>query len=122
VPASVFGGPLLLLALLRWRRPEARLLAVLACVPQTFSSYDSLILFLAVRTRREGLFLAACSLLVTAYVAMKGPAPTYAETVHRFAPIRLWVLYLPAVAMVLMRRNAADDEVAASLNPPIAAP
>jgi hypothetical protein len=112
VPLSIFGGPLLLLALLRWRRPEARMLAVLACVPQTFSSYDSLILFLVVRTRREALFLAACSLIVTAYVAVVGVAPTYAETVHRFAPVRLWLLYLPMVALILTRRNEFGEGAA----------
>jgi hypothetical protein len=34
------GGPLLLLALLRWRRPEARWLAALACVPQSTLPYE----------------------------------------------------------------------------------
>jgi hypothetical protein len=34
-PAALTGGVLVLLALLRWRRPEARLLVVLACVPQS---------------------------------------------------------------------------------------
>ena len=109
LPLRIFGGPFLLLALLRWRRPEARLLTVLACVPQTFSSYDALILFLAVRTRREALLLVSCSLIVTAYVALKGPAPTYAETVHKFALVRLWLLYIPVLAMILTRRNEVDE-------------
>ena len=41
----------------RWREPAARTLAALAFVPQTFSSYDSLLVFLVPRTRRE----SACS-------------------------------------------------------------
>jgi len=109
-PARILlgGGPLLLLGLLRWRLPEGRLLAVLACVPQTLSSYDGLILFLTVRTRREALVLVTGSMLITVYVAFVGPAPSYAETVHRFAPIRLLLLYLPALMIVLRRPNNGD--------------
>ena len=43
------GGFLLLLALLRWQEPAARTLAALAFVPQTFSSYDSLLVFLVAK-------------------------------------------------------------------------
>jgi hypothetical protein len=42
VPFLVFPGPLLLLAVARWRRPEARPLLALACVPQTMLFYDQL--------------------------------------------------------------------------------
>ena len=107
-PIRILGGQLLLLGFLRWRLPEGRFLATLACVPQTLSSYDSLLLFLVVRTRKEALLLVACSLIVTLYVARVGPAPTYAETVHRFAPARILLLYLPALALVLRRPNVGD--------------
>jgi hypothetical protein len=105
IPIFVFGGPLLLLALLRWRRPEARFLATLACVPQTFSSYDSLLLFLIPKTRREALVLVAATTVATAIVGFVGPAATYAATVHKFAPMRIVVVYLPALAIVLRRPN-----------------
>ena len=108
VPLTVLGGPLLLLALLRWRRPEARLLASLACVPQTFSSYDALLLFLVPKTRREGLLLVAATTVVTAIIGVVGPAPSYAGTVHKFAALRIALVYLPALAMVLVRPNHAD--------------
>ncbi len=39
------GGIVALLALLRWRRPEARLLAALVCVPQTALLYEAVPLF-----------------------------------------------------------------------------
>jgi hypothetical protein len=104
-PVAVFGGPLLLLAMVRWRRPEARFLAVLACVPQTFSSYDSLLLFLTVHTRRQALVLVAATTAVTAIIGLVGPAPTYAETVRRFASLRISLVYLPALAMIIAEPN-----------------
>ena len=42
------AGPLVLLALLRWRRPEARLLVALACVPHSTLFYEALPLLLVV--------------------------------------------------------------------------
>lgn len=105
VPLTVPGGALLLFAVVRWRRPEARFLAALACVPQTFSSYDSLLLFLAVRTSGEGIALALLMLVVTGVIGVVGVAPTYGETVHRLAWIRVCVVYLPTLAMVLRRPN-----------------
>ena len=105
LPVTALGGPLLLLALLRWRRPEARLIAGLACMPQTFSSYDSLLVFLVPQTRREALYLVAGTTCATLAIALIGTAPTYAETVRRFAPVRIALVYLPAVAMILRRPN-----------------
>jgi len=104
-PLAVLGGPLLLVALIRWRRPEARFLAALACVPQTFSSYDSFLLFLTVRTRPQALFLVAATTAVTAVIGVVGPAATYAQTVQRFAPIRVALVYLPALAMIILEPN-----------------
>jgi hypothetical protein len=111
MPVTVLGGPLMLLALLRWRRPEARFLAVLACIPQTFSSYDALLLFLVVRTRRESLILVSLMLVVTALIGAFGVSATYTETVHSWAPVRIALVYLPAVAMVLRRRNEGPAPV-----------
>jgi len=105
IPLTILGGPVLLLALIRWRLPEARFLAALACMPQTFSSYDSLLLFLVTRTRREALVMVAATTVMTTIVALVGPASTYAETVHRFASLRIAVVYLPAVIIVLRRTN-----------------
>jgi len=103
MPIRIAGGFLLLLALIRWREPEARTLAALAFVPQTFSSYDSLLVFLVPRTRRQSLVLVAATTIVTAIVGYVGPAGTYAETVQRFAPWRIAFVYLPAVAIILLR-------------------
>jgi hypothetical protein len=107
VPLTVLGGPFLLLALIRWRRPEARLLAGLACVPQTFSSYDALLLFLIPETRTQALVLLTATTLVTGIIGYVGPAATYAATVHKFAALRIALVYLPALAMILLRPNRA---------------
>jgi hypothetical protein len=106
MPIRVMGGFLLLLALVRWKEPAARTLAALAFVPQTFSSYDSLLVFLVPKTRREALVLVAATTLVTAIVGYIGTAPTYAETVRRFAPWRIALVYLPAVLIIIVRDRA----------------
>lgn len=55
------GGAVALLALLRWRRPEARLVAALACVPLTVVSYSFLPLALVAETRMQAIVLALAS-------------------------------------------------------------
>ncbi|MGH7711302.1 MAG: hypothetical protein ACREOG_08455, partial [Gemmatimonadaceae bacterium] len=55
------GGPLLALALLRWRRPEAWLLLAFAVMPHTVTIYETLALYLIARTRQETMLLALCS-------------------------------------------------------------
>jgi hypothetical protein len=115
MPVRVAGGFLLLLALVRWKEPEARTLAALAFVPQTFSSYDSLLVFLVPRTRRESLVLVAATTIVTGIVGYVGPAQTYAETVQRFAPLRIALVYLPAVAIILFRQDGRRAETQTGL-------
>lgn len=63
-PVQRPGGILLLLAFLRWRRPEARMLGTLALVPHTAGLYESLPLLLVPQTAR-GLAV----LMVLQYVA-----------------------------------------------------
>lgn len=93
------GGPLLLLALLRWRLPEARLLAVLACVPQHLVFYDQLPLFLVARTHREGAALAICSWLAAIAGAELTLLDDPLQRGNRI-PILL-LMYLPALIIVL---------------------
>lgn len=107
MPIRAVGGFVLLFALVRRRRPEARTMATLSLVPQTFSSYDSLLVFIVPQTRRQALVLVTATTLVTAIVGYVGPAATYAETVRRFTPLRIAAVHLPAVAMILMRQNVA---------------
>jgi hypothetical protein len=103
---AIPGGVLVLLALLRWRRPEARLLAALGCVPQTFWWYDVLPLALVARNRLESLILAMLGWV--AYAVYNVAFPRAASPEIAFANVaRLTVAcaYLPCLLMVLRRPN-----------------
>jgi hypothetical protein len=102
-PVGLPGGALLLTAALRWRRPEARLLLALACVPQIFMFADQLLLVRVPRTPREriaqaALMWAGLALLVAALGPHERPLVTGRSYVLFFA-------YLPALVMVLRRPN-----------------
>jgi hypothetical protein len=101
------GGSSLLLALIRWRRPEARLLAALACVPQTIGLYETLPLFLIPRTRWQGYALAGLSYVAAfgqvAMVPRHPGMPLETMLADRW-PFVLFCLYLPALVMVLLPR------------------
>ena len=98
-------GLLPLLALLKWRRPEARLLAAMTCVPHTTLSYELLALFLVPATWTEG---AVIWLGTTALVGMV-PGPLSAAKVAAVGAWSIWLVYLPALIMVLRRPNVDID-------------
>lgn len=102
-------GPFVLLALLRWRRPEARLLAALACVPQTFVLYEVLPLILVARSRQQLLGLTLLGDLAFAIIMLGIRSPTTPENLVLFVrasgQVLLWTLYLPCVVMVMRRPN-----------------
>jgi len=95
------GGLLPLLALLKWRRPEARLLAAMACVPHTTLSYELLPLFLVPATWAE----AAVIWLGTTVLVGMVPGPLSVAKVAAVGGWSIWLVYLPALIMVLRRRN-----------------
>jgi hypothetical protein len=104
-PVATPGGALALLALLRWRRPEARLVAALACVPQTPLLYETVPLFLVPLTLLEGGVLWVGSWTVAAVMAVAGP---FGSDLARFSASRTaigWLLYLPCAMMILRRKN-----------------
>jgi hypothetical protein len=103
-PIQHAGGFLVLLALLKWRRPEARILAVMACVPQTLFPYASLPLFLVPRTRVELLVLAGLSYIPVFVLHANRSLNFIGMNQHVGAAITL-ALYLPCVVMVLRRPN-----------------
>jgi hypothetical protein len=100
-PVAIFLGPLLLLAALRWRDRAARLILLLAVVPQRLLFYDQVALWLVPSTLRESLALALCSWIgFGVWLAVE--TPSSATT----APYVLVSVYLPALAIVLLRRPA----------------
>jgi hypothetical protein len=107
-PVTRPGGALLLLALIRWRLPQARMLVGLACVPQTIGLYETLPLFLIPRTRWEGYGFAALTYVAAFAQALMVPrldGMTLGETLEGRWPILLVCLYLPAIVLVLLTRE-----------------
>ena len=99
------GGILLLLALLRWRRPEARLLAALALIPQTGTLYDTVPLFLIPRTRWEAYGLVALTQIAAVVSAARlSPGMDLVTSIDRRWPVFLLLVYLPALGLLLRRR------------------
>jgi hypothetical protein len=108
------GGPLLVATLVKWRRPEARLVAALACTPLTPTFYDPVLLYLVVRSFREALVLTVCTFVLFFVVAFAGPIRTATQWENLVATASIWVIYLPCVIMVLRRPNRASDEAPAA--------
>jgi hypothetical protein len=98
------GGVLLLLALLRWRRPEARLIAALALIPQTPNWYEVLPLHLVPSTYRQSLaysLVSSIGFVVTWLLVRNDPPGRYFDV----GSMMVAFAYLPAVLMVLRRPN-----------------
>jgi hypothetical protein len=106
-PLSTGVGAVAVLALLRWRRPEARLLFAMSVIPHALYFYDELPLWLVAASRRQAMMLTASSWLGwVGWVATSGApgGPLLIDT-----PV--WVvvaLYLPSLLMVLARENVGD--------------
>jgi hypothetical protein len=98
------GGFLLVLAALKWRRPEARLLLALSIIPQTLGQYDALLLFFIPDRASECIALVALSHF--AYLMNIAADPkTINEAVVNSGVHVVVFIYLPALAMVLRRPN-----------------
>ena len=97
VPVLVFPGPLLALAIYRWRDRDARFLLLSCILPQRWF-YDSLILWLIPKTRRSILATVACSWLAGIWRWYHFP--------HTIQQIGRWCVlsfYLPMLVVVLIR-------------------
>lgn len=104
------AGFVLLLVLVKWRRPEARMLALLACAPLSGMAYDALVLCVVPNSRREATVLAMSSLLAAPFrmVAQDEGARFAVATDHNALPY-LVCLYLPALVLILRRPNRTVD-------------
>jgi MFS family permease len=114
-PLDLPGAVLAAGALLRWRRPEARLLVALACAPQTTVAYEALPLCLVPEKRSQAFLIAALSQLVFAAQRYVGetltppgvtmPMDTFVAYVDITGDLMVALLYLPCLIMVLRRPN-----------------
>lgn len=101
------GGFLALLCLLRWRRPEARLVAALACVPLTPMPYETVPLFLVPRSGGQAALLTLASLGVQVGLDawQRVVQPTGGQVYEMTGRTMTLVLYPLVTAMVLRRPN-----------------
>jgi hypothetical protein len=99
----VVGGPLLLLALVRWRDPRARVLATLAVVPHSPFVYDTLPVMFVARSAREALVLALAA--DVAFIAQLATASGTAGQGPTAMMARMLVVcvYLPALVLVMRK-------------------
>lgn len=111
-PILLPGGVLTLAALTRWRRPEARLLAAMACVPQTLLPYEAVPLFLIPRGPWQCVGFTLASYAMTYLVRHTGPYEDFAATTTVVGKAMVAMLYLPATLMVLRRPNEGRNATA----------
>jgi hypothetical protein len=99
------GGPLVLLAALKWKRAEARLLLALACVPHTTALYETIPLFLIPQSWLQawGLWI----LVLLAYLGQLASGPYDSQMAYWASGAQwiVWMVYLPCLGMVLFRPN-----------------
>jgi len=110
------GGALLLLALLRWRRPEARMLAALALVPHTTMVYEMLPLFLIPRTMRQMAALTLVTQVAFAAAFSLRPGANYEHLggmLNAHWPFWLILVYLPALVLAI-RPSDSSQKASAS--------
>jgi hypothetical protein len=102
-PITRLGGFLILLVLLRWRRPEAWLVFLFACIPQTPYPYNVLVLLALANTWREAGLLSIISSL--------GSLVRQRANVHDLASLDVMAnmmvvsAFIPATLMILLRPN-----------------
>jgi hypothetical protein len=103
-PILRLGGVLVALVLLRWRRPEAWLVFLMACMPQTWAWYNLLPLLVVAATYREAALLSLVSSLgaMVAVLLVGDPAP---ENYSGWGIAMVVFAYLPAVIVILRRPN-----------------
>ena len=102
-------GFVLLLAALRWRTPEARLILAIAFIPQTTLPYELIPLVLIPTNRVEmGIFVAGSWIAVVAAGGLHLSGSMVEWTATGW-PVTLGAVYLPALYMVLRRRGSTSQ-------------
>ena len=104
-PIATTGGFAILIVLLRWRRPEARLILFLACIPQTGSWYEALPLLLVAQTRRQSQVLSLVSSLGFILIRYLIHGQPEAQFNREVSQLMVAFAYLPAAIVVLKREN-----------------
>ncbi len=106
-PILLPGGFVLALVALRWRRPEARLVAAMACVPHTPILYETVPLFLVAESLWENLALVVLTFAAGVLIRRGGALASFDTGMAASAQWLLWLVYVPAMLMILRRPNQA---------------
>lgn len=105
-PVRMFLGPLLLLAVLRWRTREGRLLLLMALVPQELLIYDQLALWLIPRRWWSSLLFSLLSWPALIAWAQPNLFGVGKEGIRSLTELLVMLcVYMPALYMVLRRPN-----------------
>ena len=105
IPLFVLPGPLLALALFRYRDRDARLLFLMALMPQRWF-YDALALWLIPKSRREITATVGCSWILGIWRWYHYPRD-HVQVGHWMV---VW-FYLPMLAIVLFRPRAFPEDL-----------
>lgn len=103
IPILIFPGPLLLLALVKYRQRGAQLLLLSAMMPQRWF-HDAFTLWLIPRSRRE--------MLYTAVISWGAGIWRWYHIPHSFNQAGRWAvifLYLPMLLVVLLKPDASTQ-------------
>ena len=103
-------GWVLLLALLRWRRPEGRFLTAFALIPQAAMPYDILPLLLIPQTFVERVVFVAGTQILALYGMATPQGGSPAAFADKLWPATLVLGYLPALLMLLRRNSVPEAE------------
>jgi len=106
IPILVFPGPLLLLALLRYRNRDALFLFFSGLMPQRWF-FDSFTLWLIPQSRRE--------IIWTVFFSWGAGVWRWYHIPHSFTEVGRWtvlLIYLPMLAVVLLRKSPRQTQVA----------
>ena len=104
-PILRLGGPLLLITLLRWKRPETWLLLTLAASPQSWGWYNTLPLFTIPQTFGESVLLTAIALLGAWYADNMLTPGSLDDLVRSVGATIVLTIYLPCALLILRRSN-----------------
>lgn len=104
-PVARVGGVFIVLAVLRWRRPEAWLILTLAFVPQSGAWYEALPLFLVPETWYQSIILSIASSIGFLSYYPRMDQVSDMQVNHDVGALIVAFVYLPATIMVLMRPN-----------------
>jgi hypothetical protein len=105
------GGPLVLLVLLRWRRPESWLVLTLAALPRSWGWYNTLPLFAVPRSFGESVFLAGTTMFGAWYADNFLDPTTAGGLIASVGNVIVLTMYLPVTLMILRKKNEGPPPV-----------